>query len=75
MKQNGKLRNFVLLAVVFLVWCSVAQGLDRGHRVLLEKGFQLQALIYATETGDFNLSRWAESNFTTIGLSYAYYDT
>ena len=68
MKQRKKLRNLVLLAVVL---CSFAQahGLDRGHRVLVDNGLQIQALSFAFETGYFDIPRWAESNFTTIGLS------
>ena len=74
MQRNVKLRHLVLFAVVLVVWCSVAQaqGLDRGHRVLLERGLQLHAWAYPGSgpgiTG-WDFGRWAESNFTGIGLS------
>ena len=63
MKQNVRLRKFVLLAAIL---CSVAQAqaqLDRGHQTLVDRGLQLEALIFASETGNFDLSRWVESNF------------
>ena len=74
MKQKEKLGNLVLLAVIL---CSVgqAQALDRGHRVLVDKGLQIQALSFAFETGYFDIHRWAESNFTTISLSGGLYRT
>jgi len=71
MQQNLKLGRLFLLMVVFLNWNSIAQarGLDRGHRVLVERGLQLQAWAYPEATGYFDLVRWGESNFTTVGLS------
>lgn len=46
-------------------------GMDRGHAILLEKGLQIQAQAFprVEDSGrivGFNLSRWAESNFTTV---------
>lgn len=46
--------------------------LDRGHRVLIERGLQVQALGFVSETGYFDAARWAESNFTTIDSYYGY---
>ena len=71
MQQNLKLGRLFLLMVVFLNWNSIVQarGLDRGHRVLVERGLQLQAWAYPGTTGYFDLVRWGESNFTTVGLS------
>jgi len=39
-------------------------GLDLGHRVLRDKGFQIQAVVHGST--DFNTVRWEESNFTAI---------
>ena len=68
----------VRLAVICGLACGTmvhAQSLDRGHRVLLDRGLQLQALVFVTESGmDFNVSRWAESNFTTPDLGIGPYD-
>ncbi len=71
MQQKLKLRRLVLLTMVLLGGYSIAQarGLDRGHRVLVDRGLQLQAWAYPGATGYFDLVRWDESNFTTVGLS------
>ena len=45
---------------------GIPDSLDRGHRILLEKGFQYQALMfpYSYPSGEsWSASRWAESNF------------
>jgi hypothetical protein len=39
------------------------ESLDRGHRILLERGLQLQATVLDTTT--FDLETWEASNFTT----------
>ncbi len=44
----------------------VASDLDRGHKLLIENGLQIQALMFAEPTQSFDLSRWAQSNFTTV---------
>ena len=56
---------------------AAAQNLDRGHRVLLDRGLQISALVFVSETGYFDPSRWAESNLTSINFwSYGtYYPT
>lgn len=68
--------TFTLPALVFLIATSSApaQVLDRGHRVLVERGLQLQALAHPVQNG-FDLDRWNQSNFTTIDLHYHPYPT
>jgi len=39
--------------------------LSRGHRILIERGLQLEATAHPDVTGNFDPARWAESNFTT----------
>ncbi|MAE60084.1 MAG: hypothetical protein CMJ49_01880 [Planctomycetaceae bacterium] len=64
--------------VGLMVWGTAAaargedlSGLDRGHRILIERGFQLQATTFGTEdpnwwtNGDANGTYWEQSNFTT----------
>jgi hypothetical protein len=43
---------------------SLAVTLDRGHQILLQKGFQIQALVASTPYG-FSDARWRASNFTS----------
>lgn len=63
-------RALPVLALMFLAPSLAAadalSDLDRGHRLLLERGLQLQALIL--DTGPLDLSTWADSNFTTANL-------
>jgi len=40
--------------------------LSRGHRILIERGLQLEATAHPDVTGNFDSARWAESNFTTV---------
>ena len=72
-QQRTSLISLALLAMIF---CSVtqAQTLDRGHQTLLDRGLQLQAMVHPNAVGYFDIDRWIESNFTTIGLSGATYD-
>ena len=72
--QKGSI-DFGLAIALWLTLGSLAPALelDRGHRVLLEHGLQLQAQVSVAATGYFDTARWAESNFTTIdtiGLPY-----
>jgi len=61
-----------LAALFFASQAALAQnGLDRGHSILLEKGLQIQAQAFprvedSHRVVGFSLSRWAQSNFTTI---------
>ena len=45
--------------------------LSRGHRILIERGLQLEATAHPDVTGNFDSVRWAESNFTTALFSAA----
>ena len=84
-----KMRLFVVL-VLLVSFSSVAfSQLDRGHSILLEKGFQIQGLCSPQMWGGTyppvppvqkpNMARFLESNFTGLNLlgnSYAelYFD-
>ena len=59
-----------------MIFCSVtqAQTLDRGHQTLLDRGLQLQTATNANATGYFDVDRWIESNFTTVGFTGGFYD-
>ncbi len=49
------------------VWTfSATLGLDRGHKLLLKYGLQIQAIIFMDY--GFDLNRWAQSNFTSVNL-------
>ena len=56
-------------AIVLSGSVADALDLDRGHRVLLERGLQIQALAHPAENG-LDLPCWNESNFTSIDLHY-----
>ena len=56
----------MLVLVLVCCNCVSAQSLSRGHRILLDRGLQISGLAFVIETGSFNASRWAESNFTSI---------
>ncbi len=45
-------------------WPLEAIALDRGHSILLDKGFQIQAVV-AAPPGGLQPSRWEESYFTS----------
>jgi hypothetical protein len=49
---------------------SAPTSLSRGHRILLERGLQVQAQIFPTASGSFDLTRWASSNFTTMNFHW-----
>ena len=68
MERRATIGSLVVLALAVLASCPIAagQGLSRGHKVLLERGLQLQAMTFVPQTGYFDPVRWAESNFTTI---------
>ena len=70
------LRAFIASICAMIVLTFVAtppvwsQVLDRGHRVLVERGLQLEALVFSGQSGDFDPVRWAESNYTTVNSNY-----
>ena len=68
MGRRTSIGALTLLVLVVLVSFPIAagEGLSRGHRVLLKRGLQLQAMTFVSQTGYFDPVRWAESNFTTI---------
>jgi len=73
-------RGFTLIVLVaILVASSFAPAdepdLDRGHQTLLTRGLQIHATTFVPRTGYFDTARWAESNFTTIGMLYYPYTT
>ena len=70
--------SLLLPTVVALLLASPsaqAQTLDRGHRVLVERGIQLQAITRPTQNGAFDLALWQSSNFTTIDFQLTPYPT
>ncbi len=48
---------------------QIPATLDKGHRILLQRGLQIQAQAFDT-TGTFDLNRWAGSNFTTVNWQW-----
>ena len=75
-------RSCIALAglMVWLTWPAASVGedlsqLDRGHRILIERGLQIHAMTFGTEdpnwwtNGDANGTYWEQSNFTTADLS------
>ncbi|MCC6143094.1 MAG: hypothetical protein IT368_04725 [Candidatus Hydrogenedentes bacterium] len=64
------LKPLLFPAALFLV-PMIARGdvlddLDRGHRLLLERGLQLQALVLDNE--QFYAGLWEDSNYTTVNF-------
>ena len=46
-------------------------GIERGHRILLERGLQTQAQVFITKIpGGFDQSTWADVGFTTINFQF-----
>ena len=56
--------GFLIVLELFVASGAYAQELSRGHQILIEKGFQVQALV-ASVPGGLSDARWAESNFTS----------
>src|SRR3990172_707395 len=75
MRRRNGLTLIVVLAIFSSVAAAQAQSLDRGHRVLLDRGLQISALVFVSETGYFDPSRWAESNLTSINFWGSNYPT
>lgn len=72
--QDAGAGSPLVLEVMYEVG-GVPAELSPGHRILIEKGLQLQAQIFPRleDTGvevGFSLSRFAESNFTTANFHY-----
>ena len=77
MKKN----NLILLFLISLLLClsnfvlatpdGIPDSLDRGHRLILKRGFQIQALMFpgAYPAGQsWSASRWSESHYNTPNL-------
>ena len=56
MERRTTIRGLILLALVVLVACPVAaaEGLSRGHKILLKRGLLLQAMTFVPQTGYFD---------------------
>jgi len=62
---------FCLFNLVIVVPDGVPDSLDRGHRIILERGFQLQTLMFpgAYPAGQsWSAARWSESHYNTPNL-------
>ncbi len=63
----GRVSLIYAVSLVFAMgWIhdTQAQTLDRGHRLLIEHGLQIQTWAFPGANGDFNLDTWAASHFT-----------
>ncbi len=70
MRYFSSRRCRVLLALAVSISAMAARAeavtLDRGHRILIERGFQLQALVL--DTNSFNVQQFQAANFTTANF-------
>jgi hypothetical protein len=75
MTQRPPISSLILLTLVMCAACPVAaaEGLSRGHEILIKRGLQLQAMTFIPQTGYFDPARWAESNFTAIDFCGSVY--
>ncbi len=64
----------LLLVVLVPTISGYSQELDRGHRILLKHGLQLQAQVFPTKFNDvetgFDRALWDASGFTTVNLHH-----
>ncbi|MCK5863080.1 MAG: hypothetical protein KAH38_11375, partial [Candidatus Hydrogenedentes bacterium] len=56
----------VLLLLSSIGYADALDDLDRGHRLIIEHGLQLQALVLDNIT--FDVQIWADSNYTTVNF-------
>lgn len=72
MEEMGKRRLMTpLCGLLVAAWCCSARAteLDRGHRILIDRGLQIQASVFVPRGGvPLSADRWAESNFSTASL-------
>ncbi len=54
-------------------WKFTAE-LDRGHKLLIKRGLQIQGIVWPLTTNSFDLDRWEQSNFTTVNLWHGHSD-
>lgn len=70
--NSAFIARIVLAIFIFLGANAIAAELDSGHRILIERGLQLQAVAYPPDSnpgfvqGINDVNRWINSNFTTI---------
>ncbi|NIA06072.1 MAG: hypothetical protein GWP14_00285 [Actinobacteria bacterium] len=69
MSKNMLFRVALVAQTLLLVGSAMAEeAADRGHRILLEKGLQIEARVYPWTTSSFDLNRWQDSNFTSANF-------
>ena len=60
------------VAIALLLWITSAAAqtaqLDKGHRILLEKGLQIHALVFVEDP--FELKQLREANFTGVNFGW-----
>ena len=70
--RTGRL-GVILSLIGLLLWPGLlgAEPLDKGHRILLARGLQIQTQVFWRPTGRFDLARWRKANFTTVNWQYS----
>lgn len=57
------------LSVCFAAQATLAAELSRGRQILLDRGLQIQSLVFAVNRPGFSdIDRWRSANFSTINL-------
>jgi len=71
-RRTGRL-GVIPWLIGLLLWPALlgAGPLDKGHRILLARGLQIQAQVFWRPTGRFDLARWRKANFTTVNWQYS----
>ena len=64
---------FGLLSAFNPLWADESDKLDRGHRLLMKWGLQIQAQVFHSPTDSLDLDRWNQSNFTAVNFQYGQY--
>ena len=57
-----------VLALASLAPADDTSQLDRGHRLLIKHGLQIQAQVFHSPLARLDLEVWRRSNFTTVNL-------
>ena len=67
-------RGFAGMSIVLCVLATAVaeESLDRGHRVLLQRGLQIQALLVPAGwyNSTFTPETWKATHFTTVNTGY-----
>ena len=58
--------SFCIFTLHITAYSDALNDLDRGHRLIIEHGLQLQALVLDNEV--FDAQTWADSNYTTVNF-------